>query len=104
MKCYYIIFNNLKYIEREVITPLDIAYSKWVHLHDNGLELLGNSIVEIKLKPYTVLNKFKLIPAICAAKLARAVRKITGKKCTSLENKLMKFYYQEEVKVRGYVE
>lgn len=94
MKCYDYYLGN------DVITPADdeSVYRFVKYLSDNS-----EFYRPIKLKPYTLGRKFRLIPAILAAKLARLVRKTRNKKGTILETSLMKFYYEEEVRVRGYV-
>ena len=57
----------------------------------------------IKLRKPTLLDKIRLIPAVGAAILARIVRKTRNRKGTELEKSLMRFYYEQEVKVRGNV-
>lgn len=100
MKCYY----EYSYPRKElvgIITPAEENYHSYIYLGENPYY---RYIEPVKLKPYTTSNKIQLIPAILAAKMARLVRKIRNRKCTELENKLMRFYYEEEVRVRGYVE
>lgn len=96
MKCYAVM-TGFGYV-RNVVTPVSKDYNEVVELNK-----MSCSVRPIKLKPYTLGRKFRLIPAILAAKLARLVRKIRNRKCTDLENSLMRFYYEQEVKVRGYV-
>lgn len=105
MKCYLTPYG------KDIITPVDLEYIEYsgesvtVHYKDSWHTFVGiQDLKPVKLKPYTTLNKIQLIPAILAAKMARLVRKVKNRKCTELENKLMRYYYEEEVRVRGYVE
>lgn len=99
MECY--VFINKKGERGNIYTP---AHNKYDYSRVVKLARILDIYQPVKLKPYTLLNKIQLIPAILAAKLARLVRKVTNKKGTYLEGGLMQFYYEQEVKVRGYVE
>ena len=95
----------------KILTPLDVKHLrdydyKGFRYVDGVYEVNRTTqlVQLVKLRKATFSDKVKLLPAIGAAILARIVRKIKGKKGTELEKDLMRFYYQEEVKVRGYVE
>ena len=85
----------------KVYTTLDYNKVDMSKEHSNLFILDGTTIAyKVILKECTFWSKIKLTPAISCAILARLVRKIKGQG-SEIEKDLMRFYYKEEVRIRG---